>query len=107
MFVLWVACNLPTMADLKWMMQGGGLFTKGSHAPAYKFNAGQKILFWFLILGGLSVSFSGLCLLMPFTLHAFAPAFVLDIFGATCLPIFLHWKRRSSPSSGTPLSLCC
>ena len=83
MFVLWVAYNLPTMADLKWMLQGGGLFTKkGSHAPAYKFNAGQKMLFWFLILGGFSVSFSGICLLMPFTLHPFAPTFAaLNVFG--------------------------
>ncbi len=83
MFVLWVAYNLPTVADLKWMLQGGGLFTKkGSHAPAYKFNAGQKLLFWFLVLGGFSVSFSGLCLLMPFTLQPFAPTFsALNVFG--------------------------
>jgi formate dehydrogenase subunit gamma len=83
MFVLWVAYNLPTMADLKWLLQGGGLFSKkGSHAPAYKFNAGQKLLFWFLILGGFSVSFSGLCLLMPLTLQPFAPTFaVLNVFG--------------------------
>ena len=83
MFVLWVAYNLPTVADLKWMLQGGGLFTKkGSHAPAYKFNAGQKLLFWFLVLGGFSVSFSGLCLLMPMTLQPFAPTFeALNVFG--------------------------
>ncbi len=83
MFVLWVAYNLPTIADLKWLLQGGGLFTKkGSHAPAYKFNAGQKLLFWFLILGGFSVSFSGLCLLLPLTLRPFAPTFAaLNVFG--------------------------
>jgi formate dehydrogenase subunit gamma len=83
MFVLWVAYNLPTVADVKWLLQGGGLFTKkGSHAPAYKFNAGQKMLFWFLVLGGFSVSFSGFCLLMPFTLHPFAPTFgFLNLFG--------------------------
>jgi formate dehydrogenase subunit gamma len=83
MFVLWVAYNLPTMADVKWFLQGGGLFTKkGSHAPAYKFNAGQKLLFWFLVLGGFSVSFSGLSLLMPLTLQPFAPTFAaLNVFG--------------------------
>lgn len=83
MFILWVAYNLPTVADVKWMLQGGGLFTKkGSHAPAYKFNAGQKMLFWFLVLGGFSVSFSGLCLLLPLTLQPFAPTFAaLNVFG--------------------------
>jgi formate dehydrogenase subunit gamma len=83
MFVLWVANNLPTKADLIWLAKGGGMFSKHTHPPAYKFNAGQKILFWIVMLGGFSVSFSGVCLLMPFTLHPFAPTFgFLNLFGA-------------------------
>jgi formate dehydrogenase subunit gamma len=83
MFVLWVANNLPTKADLQWLAQGGGMFSKGTHPPAYKFNAGQKILFWLIVLGGFSVSFSGVCLLMPFTLHPFASTFgFINLFGA-------------------------
>jgi formate dehydrogenase subunit gamma len=83
LFVLWVANNLPTKADLIWLLKGGGMFTKGTHPPAYKFNAGQKILFWLIVLGGFSVSFSGICLLMPFTLHPFAATFkFVNLFGA-------------------------
>jgi formate dehydrogenase subunit gamma len=82
MFVLWVAYNLPTKADVIWLLKGGGMFTKHSHPPAYKFNAGQKLLFWFIILGGFSVSFSGVCLLLPFEIHPFAPTFkLLNVFG--------------------------
>jgi formate dehydrogenase subunit gamma len=82
-FVLWVANNLPTKADATWLLEGGGMFTKGVHPPAYKFNAGQKILFWLIVFGGASVSFSGICLLMPFTLHPFAATFkFFNLFGA-------------------------
>ena len=82
MFVLWVAKNLPTKADAIWLLKGGGLFMKGVHPPAYRFNAGQKIMFWIVIIGGFSVAFSGLCLLMPFELHPFAPTFkFLNLFG--------------------------
>jgi formate dehydrogenase subunit gamma len=81
-FVLWVRNNLPTMTDLKWLARGGGMFVKGSHPPAYKFNAGQKLLFWFVILAGLSVSISGICLIWPFEFHPFAPTFrALNVFG--------------------------
>lgn len=83
MFVLWLRYNLPTKADLQWLMQGGGLFSKkGTHAPAHKFNAGQKLLFWIIIIGGFSISFSGVCLLWPFELHPFGPTFqLLNVFG--------------------------
>jgi len=82
LFVLWVKNNLPTLTDLKWLAKGGGMFTKGSHPPAYKFNAGQKILFWLVILAGISVSISGVCLIWPFEFYPFAPTFkVLNVFG--------------------------
>jgi formate dehydrogenase subunit gamma len=65
MFVIWVRHNLPTRADLVWLARGGGLFTRGSHPPAYKFNAGQKLLFWAVVLTGGLLSLSGLLLLFP------------------------------------------
>ncbi len=43
--LLWLRDNLPTRADLKWLAMGGGLLSKGSHPPAHKFNAGQKLIF--------------------------------------------------------------
>jgi formate dehydrogenase subunit gamma len=75
MIVLWIGQNFPNRYDLVWLAKGGGMFTKGSHPPAKKFNAGQKIVFWLVVLGGISVSFSGIMLLMPFQIEAFGATF--------------------------------
>ena len=45
MFLMWVGGNLPSAVDVEWLKSGGGMFAT-SHPPAYRFNAGQKILFW-------------------------------------------------------------
>jgi formate dehydrogenase subunit gamma len=66
MLFIWVAHNIPNRYDLEWIKQGGGMFTRGAHPPARKFNAGQKVIFWSVILGGAVISFSGLYLLFPF-----------------------------------------
>ena len=79
---LWVRHNIPNRDDLAWLAKGGGLLVKGSHPPARKFNAGQKILYWLVVLGGISLSVSGIALLWPFEFALFAPTFkVLNIFG--------------------------
>lgn len=64
-FLLWVARNIPHGRDLTWIAQGGGLFKKGVHPPAGKFNAGQKLIFWSVVLGGAALSFTGVMLLFP------------------------------------------
>ena len=76
-FVLWVRHNIPTKLDLKWLAMGGGIFKKGVHPPARKFNAGQKIIFWAVMIGGLSVSLSGIALMFPFQTSMFADTFSL------------------------------
>ena len=81
-FVLWVKDNIPRGIDLKWLAVAGGLFSKNVHPPAKKFNAGQKFIFWTVVLGGLTLSVSGLMLMFPFTVGLFAPTFeVLNVFG--------------------------
>ena len=75
MFVLWIAQNIPNRYDLIWLAKGGGMFKRGVHPPAKKFNAGQKIIFWLVMLAGISVSLSGIMLLWPFQLHMFGPTF--------------------------------
>ena len=81
-FLLWVKDNIPRGIDLKWLAVGGGLFSKNVHPPAKKFNAGQKLIFWTVILGGTTISVSGLILMFPFTIGLFAPTFeVLNVFG--------------------------
>lgn len=64
-FFSWVAHNVPDKIDLEWIKQGGGLLSKGVHPPAKKFNAGQKVIFWSVILGGAALSFTGVMLLFP------------------------------------------
>jgi formate dehydrogenase subunit gamma len=76
-FIVWIRHNFPSWRDIVWLAKGGGMFVKGSHPPAWKFNAGQKIVFWSVMLGGLSLSLSGLALLFPFQTALFAKTFAL------------------------------
>jgi formate dehydrogenase subunit gamma len=65
MLGLWIADNIPHRIDWVWLKQGGGLVGK-AHPHAGRFNAGQKIVFWIVILGGLAMSLSGIALVFPF-----------------------------------------
>jgi formate dehydrogenase subunit gamma len=58
MFVMWVKDNLPSARDITWFAQGGGMIGKG-HPAADRFNAGQKLMFWSTIIGGVALSVSG------------------------------------------------
>ena len=85
MFLLWARQNIPNRHDLVWLAKGGGFL--GGHAPAKKFNAGQKLLFWAVILLGISVSLSGLQLLYPYKLPLFGSLFtVLNYLPGVELP---------------------
>ena len=75
MFVMWVVYNIPNKYDLVWLSKAGGLFTKGSHPPSKRFNAGQKLIFWSVVLGGLSLSLSGIAMLFPFQTDMWAKTF--------------------------------
>lgn len=66
MFLIWVKDNIPGMIDVQWFAQGGGLIGKG-HPKAKRFNGGQKMVFWSVILGGAALSVSGWYLLFPYT----------------------------------------
>lgn len=93
-FFMWVLHNIPNRTDLKWIAQGGGILKKGVHPPAGKFNAGQKLIFWAVILLGASISLSGLSLLFPFELPMFAKTFVL--LNSTGLPQMLGFEELST-----------
>jgi formate dehydrogenase subunit gamma len=81
-FILWVKHNIPTKIDWQWLKMGGGIFKAGTHPPAKKFNAGQKMIFWITMIGGLSVSMSGIALMFPFETSMFSETFaLLNIFG--------------------------
>lgn len=74
-FVLWVVDNFPKKIDFQWLKQAGGLFTTGVHPPAGKFNAGEKMIFWIVIVLGVMMSATGLSLVFPFQISMFAPTF--------------------------------
>ena len=57
--------NIPEKVDLDWIKQGGG-FIKNKHAPAGRFNPGEKLVYWLSLAAGIAVSVSGLALLFPF-----------------------------------------
>ncbi len=87
-FVMWVVHNIPNRTDLTWLRQFGGIIGK-AHPPAKKFNAGQKMIFWSVVLFGASISLSGLSLLFPYELPLFAKSFAA--LNATGLPEALGW----------------
>jgi formate dehydrogenase subunit gamma len=66
MFLIWIKDNIPGKIDLQWLKQGGGLLSKGQHPPAKRFNAGQKGIFWIVIIGGALMSVSGWFELFPY-----------------------------------------
>ena len=66
MFLIWIKDNIPGKLDLQWFKQGGGILANGQHPPAKRFNAGQKGIFWIVIIGGALMSVSGWFLLFPY-----------------------------------------
>jgi formate dehydrogenase subunit gamma len=63
--VIFFKDNLPQKVDIDWLKQGGG-FIKSKHAPAGRFNLGEKLVYWFSMAAGVAVSLSGFLLLFPF-----------------------------------------
>ena len=67
MIALWTRQNLWEGLDWQWLKRGGGfLRTDGKNPPARKFNAGQKLVFWSVVLGGLSLTVTGVGMMFPF-----------------------------------------
>lgn len=66
MLVIWIKDNIPNSIDMAWFKAGGGLIGK-AHPPAGRFNGGQKMVFWIVVIGGTALSLSGWFLLFPFS----------------------------------------
>ena len=61
-FITFVRDNFPNASDWRWLAKGGGLFG-GAEPPSARFNAGEKIVFWFGVFAlGIVVVASGLVL---------------------------------------------
>ena len=66
-FLMWIAGNIPNKADVDWIKSGGGIVGH-EHPPAYRFNAGQKAIYWIVVIGGGLVAATGYVLMFPFYL---------------------------------------
>ncbi|ROR32335.1 formate dehydrogenase subunit gamma [Inmirania thermothiophila] len=65
MAALWARNNLPARVDLRWLAEGGGILFRDRHPPAGNMNAGEKLWFWIVVFGGLTVSVTGIILDFP------------------------------------------
>ncbi len=65
MFLMWVAWNIPSGVDARWIREGGGIVGE-NHPPARRFNAGQKAIYWVVVLGGGAAAITGYLLMFPF-----------------------------------------
>ena len=57
--------KIPNRVDIEWLKEGGGIIGH-KHPPAYRFNAGQKMVYWIVVLGGGAVAGTGYLLIFPF-----------------------------------------
>jgi formate dehydrogenase subunit gamma len=64
-FFMWIAGNIPNRVDVEWFKRGGGM-AGYDHPPAYRFNGGQKLIYWIVVLGGTAIAVSGYVLIFPF-----------------------------------------
>jgi formate dehydrogenase subunit gamma len=64
-FFMWIGGNIPNRTDVAWFKRGGGIVGH-DHPPAERFNGGQKMIYWIVVLGGAAVAVSGYVLMFPF-----------------------------------------
>ena len=63
--LMWAAGNIPSKMDVEWIKEGGGIVGH-KHPTAGRFNAGQKMIYWIVVIGGGAVAASGYLLMFPF-----------------------------------------
>jgi formate dehydrogenase subunit gamma len=56
--IMWMKDNIPRKIDIVWLKEGGG-FIRSKHPTAGRFNAGEKLVFWFALGAGAAVAVSG------------------------------------------------
>jgi formate dehydrogenase subunit gamma len=66
-FLMWIAGNIPNRVDVEWLKRGGGIIGH-DHPPAYRFNAGQKGIYWAQVIAGVAIAITGYMLMFPFYL---------------------------------------
>ncbi len=85
---IWIKDNIPQKVDIEWIRQGGG-FIKSKHAPSGRFNAGEKLVFWFALGGGVAVIISGYLLMFPFYVTNIAGMQLAQVVHAIVAVLFI------------------
>src|SRR5258705_5262027 len=85
---IWLKDNIPQKVDIEWIKQGGG-FIKSKHAPSGRFNAGEKLVFWFALGAGVAVIISGYLLMFPFYLTDIAGMQIAQVVHAVIAVLFV------------------
>jgi formate dehydrogenase subunit gamma len=85
---IFIKDNIPDKTDIEWFRQGGG-FIKSKHAPARRFNAGEKLVFWGALGAGILVSVSGYLLLFPFYVTDIAGMQIAQVVHAVIAVLFV------------------
>jgi len=87
-FLMWVAWNIPGRLDVEWLKEGGGLIGN-KHPPAPRFNAGQKMIYWVVIVGGTAVAATGYLLMFPFYVTDIAGMQLAQMVHSTVAVLFI------------------
>lgn len=87
-FLMWIGGNIPNKVDVEWIKRGGGIVGH-DHPPAYKFNAGQKAIYWIVVIGGGAVAATGYQLMFPFYLTGIEGMQIAQIVHAVVGVLFI------------------
>jgi formate dehydrogenase subunit gamma len=85
---LWIRDNIPRPIDITWLKEGGGVIAL-KHPPAGRFNAGEKLVFWFALGAGAAVIGSGYLLLFPFYVTNIAGMQIAQVVHAIVALLFV------------------
>jgi formate dehydrogenase subunit gamma len=87
-FLMWIAWNIPNRVDVEWLKEGGGIVGH-RHPPAYRFNAGQKMIYWIVVLGGGAIAASGYLLMFPFYLTDISGMQIVQVIHSVVAVLFV------------------
>jgi len=87
-FLMWIGGNIPNRSDVEWLRRGGGMVGH-DHPPADRFNAGQKAIYWIVVIGGGAVAVTGYTLMFPFYLSGIEGMQTAQMVHATVAVLFI------------------
>ncbi len=86
--LMWIAWNIPSKVDVAWIKEGGGM-VGNKRPPAGRFNAGQKIIYWIVVLGGTAIAATGYLLMFPFYATGIAGMQLAQMIHGTVAVLFI------------------